>query len=70
MNLVLPRPLIIYNEAGFDITDEVTAQMNRVLRNVNMPAEGAEPPPPGAPAAQAAPPAAQPAAQPAQPRRN
>ena len=40
INMVLPRPLIIYNEAGFDITDEVSAQMNRVLRTVNLPAEG------------------------------
>ncbi len=57
INLVLPRPLIIYNEAGFDITDEVSAQMNRVLRTVNLPAEGEMPAQapgqPGAPAANA-----------------
>ncbi len=41
VNLVLPRPLIIYNEAPFDITDEVSAQMNRVLRSVNLPPENA-----------------------------
>jgi Skp family chaperone for outer membrane proteins len=43
INMVLPRPLIIYNEPGFDITDEVSAQMNRVLRTVNLPAEGEMP---------------------------
>jgi Skp family chaperone for outer membrane proteins len=50
INMVLPRPLIIYNEPGFDITDEVSAQMNRVLRTVNLPPEGQMPE--GAPAAQ------------------
>jgi len=44
INLVLPRPLIIFNEAGFDITDEVSAQMNRVLRTVTLPPEGQMPP--------------------------
>ncbi|WP_270937281.1 OmpH family outer membrane protein [Falsiroseomonas oryzae] len=43
INVVLPRPLVIYNEAGFDMTDEVSAQMNRVLRTVNLPAEGQMP---------------------------
>jgi Skp family chaperone for outer membrane proteins len=75
VNMVLPRPLVVFNEAGFDITDEVSAQMNRVLRTVNLPAEGAPPTdaPPAAPAAAARPatPPAAPAAQPAQPpRRN
>lgn len=67
INLVLPRPLVIYNEPGFDITEEVSAQMNRVLRSVNLPAEGAEAP--AAPAA-SAPAAAAPAApaRPAAPR--
>jgi Skp family chaperone for outer membrane proteins len=71
INLVLPRALVIFNEPGFDLTDEVSAQMNRVLRNVNIPAEGAEPPAPGA-AAGATPPPPPPAppAPPAQPRRN
>jgi Skp family chaperone for outer membrane proteins len=60
VNMVIPRPLVIYNEPGFDITEEVSAQMNRVLRTVNLPAEGA---PPGEGAAPAAPaPAAAPAA--------
>lgn len=65
VNIVLPRPLVIFNEQGFDITDEVSAQMNRVLRSVTMPAEGAE----AAPAAAARPAAPAPAAPPAQPPR-
>jgi len=60
VNMVLPRPLVIYNEPGFDITDEVSAQMNRVLRTVNLPAEGETPP--QAPAQGAAPGGAAPAA--------
>jgi Skp family chaperone for outer membrane proteins len=71
VNLVLPRPLTIYNEPGFDITDEVSAQMNRVLRTVNLPAEGVIPgetPAAPAPAAAAGQRPAAPAAQP--PRRN
>jgi Skp family chaperone for outer membrane proteins len=58
INMVLPRPLIIFNEAGFDITSEVSAQMNRVLRTVTLPPEGAAPP--AAPAAQGANPGAPP----------
>lgn len=72
VNLVLPRPLIIYNEAGFDITDEVSAQMNRVLRTVTLPPEGQMPPDAPAPAAAAAPaqpPAPAPAPAQQQPRR-
>lgn len=73
VNLVLPRPLVIYNEPGFDLTDEVSAQMNRVLRSVNLPAEGQLPPEPPAANARPAPnegarPAAPAPAQPA--RRN
>ncbi len=67
VNMVLPRPLVIYNEPGFDITEEVSAQMNRVLRQVNLPAEGAPPPEgaaPAAPRAGAPAPAAAPAAAP------
>ncbi|MBU8547037.1 MULTISPECIES: OmpH family outer membrane protein [Roseomonadaceae] len=54
VNIVLPRPLVIFNDSGFDLTDEISAQMNRVLRSVNLPAEGAAPteaPAAGAPAA-------------------
>lgn len=48
VNLVLPRPLVIFNEPPFDLTDEVSGQLNRVLRTVNLPAEGAAPAnPPG-----------------------
>ncbi|MGG5821059.1 OmpH family outer membrane protein [Falsiroseomonas sp. HW251] len=63
VNLVLPRPLIIFNDAGFDITEEVTAQLNRVLRTVNLPAEGQMPP--EAAAAEAPAPAPAPAPRPA-----
>ena len=62
VNIVLPRPLVIFNESGFDLTDEISAQMNRVLRSVNLPAEGAAPA-----EAPAAPAAAAPAARPAAP---
>ncbi|PWS34901.1 hypothetical protein DFH01_21370 [Falsiroseomonas bella] len=69
-NLVLPRQLAILSEPGFDVTDEVSAQLNRVLRSVNLPAEGEMP---AAPAAEGQPQPAQqqrPAAQQQQPRRN
>jgi len=52
VNLVLPRPLVIFNDAPFDLTEEISAQINRVLRNVSLPAEGQAP----APAAGATPP--------------
>jgi Skp family chaperone for outer membrane proteins len=57
VNIVLPRPLVIFNDSAFDLTDEISAQMNRVLRSVNMPAAGAPPTDaaPGTPAAGAAP---------------
>jgi Skp family chaperone for outer membrane proteins len=72
VNVVLPRPLVIFNESGFDLTDEISAQMNRVLRSVNLPPEGAAPiempaggaapaPAPSAPAPAPAAPAAPPA---------
>ncbi len=44
VNIVLPRPLVIFNEPPFDLTDEVAAQLNRMIPNVNLPAEGAEAP--------------------------
>lgn len=69
INMVLPRPLVIFNEPGFDITDEVSAQLNRALRQVNLLPEGQMPPEAQAPRpGQTAAPAAAPAAQP--PRRN
>jgi Skp family chaperone for outer membrane proteins len=70
VNLVLPRPLVIFNEPPFDLTEEVSQQFNRMLRNVSMPAEpGAAPAAPAAtpPRAAATPPAAQ-QGQPAQRR--
>ncbi len=55
INMLLPRPLVIYNEAPFDMTEEIAQQFNRVLRSVSIPpepAEGAAPAAPGpAPAA-------------------
>lgn len=69
INIVVPRQLVIFNEPGFDITDEVAAQLNRVLRTVNLPPEGEMPAAPAAPAAAQRPAGAQPAAPPAaQPR--
>ncbi|WP_245215742.1 OmpH family outer membrane protein [Pararoseomonas baculiformis] len=67
VNLVLPRPLVIFNDAPFDLTDEITAQINRVLRNVNMPPEGQAPAQPAAQGGQA--PAQRPAQAPAQQQR-
>lgn len=63
INFVVPRQLVIFNEPGFDITDEVAAQLNRVLRQVNLPPEGQMPAAPQASAPR--PPAA---GQPPQPR--
>ena len=63
VNLVLPRPLVIFNEAPFDLTEEVAGQFNRILRNVTIPPE-----PTGEAAAPGAAPAApRPAAAPAAP---
>jgi Skp family chaperone for outer membrane proteins len=59
INLVLPRPLIIYNEPAFDMTEEVAVQLNRMISGVNLP------PDPSAPPARPAP-----APAPAAPRRN
>lgn len=69
VNMVLPRALVIFNEAGFDLTDEVTAQINRVLRTVNLPAEGAEPAAPAPTTAATPTPPPAPPAPPAPPRR-
>jgi hypothetical protein len=48
VNLVLPRPLVIYNDPPFDLTPEVATQLNKILKSVSVPAEDA-------PAAAAAP---------------
>jgi Skp family chaperone for outer membrane proteins len=58
VNLVLPRPLVIFNDPPFDLTEEVAQQFNRVLRSVTMPpdtAGGGEAPAAQAPARPAAP---------------
>jgi Skp family chaperone for outer membrane proteins len=68
VNLVLPRQLAVLSEPAFDVTDEVSAQLNRVLRTVNLPAEGEmpaaqpaqQPPAQQRPAQQQQPPAQQP----------
>ncbi|KAA2212722.1 OmpH family outer membrane protein [Teichococcus oryzae] len=43
VNLVLPRPLVIYNEPPFDLSPEVTTQLNKILKSVTLPPEGATP---------------------------
>jgi Skp family chaperone for outer membrane proteins len=55
MNMVLPRPLVIWNEPPFDMTAEVAEILNRTLRSVPMAPDEAAPAPPGAPAPAAAP---------------
>lgn len=52
VNLVLPRPLVIFNDPPFDLTEEVAQQFNRVLRSVTMPAEAAASPAATTPAAE------------------
>lgn len=76
VNLVLPRPLVIFNDPPFDLTEEVAQQFNRMLRNVSIPPESAMPPAPAAAAApapsvpgQAAPAPSAPAASPPAQRR-
>jgi Skp family chaperone for outer membrane proteins len=68
VNIVLPRPLVIFNEPPFDLTEEVAAQLNRMIPSVTIAAE-----PAAAPAQAAQPQPARPAggqAQGQQPRRN
>jgi Skp family chaperone for outer membrane proteins len=56
VNLVLPRPLVIFNDPPFDLTEEVATQFNKVLKSVNMPPEASgNEAPAGAPAAANAP---------------
>jgi Skp family chaperone for outer membrane proteins len=45
MNLVLHRQQVALNVAEFDITDEVTAQLNTLLPSVVIPPDGQEPTP-------------------------
>ena len=44
MNLVLHRAQVALNVNEFDITQQVTEQLNKLLPAVNIPAEGQEPP--------------------------
>ncbi|MBW8269320.1 OmpH family outer membrane protein [Caldovatus aquaticus] len=39
VNLVLPAPVVIYNQPQFDLTAEVAAQLNQRLRSVDIPPE-------------------------------
>jgi Skp family chaperone for outer membrane proteins len=64
INLVLPRPLIIYNEPAFDMTEDVAVQLNRMITAVNLPPDPSAAPPPRPTATPA------PAPAPAAPRRN
>ena len=45
MNLVLHRQQVALNIADFDITDQVTAQLNTLLPSVTIPPDGEEPTP-------------------------
>jgi Skp family chaperone for outer membrane proteins len=45
MNLVLHRQQVALNVAEFDITDQVTAQLNTLLPSVTIPPDGEEPNP-------------------------
>jgi len=62
INLVLPRPLIIFNEPAFDMTEDVAVQLNRMISAVNLPPDPSAAPPPR--------PTTTPAPAPAAPRRN
>jgi Skp family chaperone for outer membrane proteins len=61
MNLVLHRQQVALNVNGFDITDEVTAQLNTLLPSVTIPPDGQEPTPANTGGALVAQSAAQPA---------
>jgi Skp family chaperone for outer membrane proteins len=54
VNILLPRQVVVFNLPGFDLTEQVTAQLNTVLRSVTLPADAAPaapaPPPPAPPA--------------------
>jgi len=66
LNLVLQRGLVIMNAPQFDMTEQVAELLNKTLRSVALPPEGAEEKPP-APAAARTPPPSTPAAAPAAP---
>ncbi|HWL81732.1 MAG TPA: OmpH family outer membrane protein [Roseomonas sp.] len=50
VNLVLPRPMVIYNEPPFDLSSEVSTQLNKILKSVKVAPEE-NPAPASAPAA-------------------
>lgn len=62
VNIVVPRPLVIMNDPGFDLTEEVAQQFNRTLRQVTIApdSDGTTPPAPPTPPARPAAPAQQP----------
>lgn len=62
VNIVVPRPLVIMNDPGFDLTEEVAQQFNRTLRQVTIApdSDGSNPPAPPTPPARPAAPAQQP----------
>jgi len=39
VNIVLPRPLVVFNDPAFDLTEEVVKQVNTTLRSVTIPPE-------------------------------
>lgn len=67
VNIVVPRPLVIMNDPGFDLTEEVAQQFNRALRQVTIAPDSDGSSPPAAPTPPARPAPAAPAQQ---PRRN
>lgn len=48
VNMVLPRAVVIYNDPPFDLTGEVSAQLNKVLKAVALAAEENPAPTPAA----------------------
>ncbi|MCO6419069.1 OmpH family outer membrane protein [Siccirubricoccus sp. KC 17139] len=67
VNMVLPRPLVIFNDPAFDLTEEVSTKFNQTLRSVTLPPESASGE--ATPQASSAPPARPAAPAPAAPRR-
>lgn len=67
VNIVVPRPLVIMNDPGFDLTEEVAQQFNRALRQVTIAPDSDGSTPSAAPTPPARPAPAAPAQQ---PRRN
>jgi hypothetical protein len=43
MNLVLHRAQVALNVSEFDITDQVTQQMNKVMPSITIPPDGVSP---------------------------